>query len=425
MNFLFYYPAQYRGVDTEGNRLRFANCGVFAVLPEVPPVTLCGGLSQAGLPALNDLGSLGIDLTNLPGFMMLGGQRDGGEAQFVDPLRFGTPNMEAGGRPTSASADRCSAPPSVPAFTAELQFTAEGTVEQNVAMADAVLAGAAAALALSPTSAVVVVAFVEDLATGETYGPFEYQPAAAASRRLSTRGLQSPSGVSWRLTVGFSSDAEAAAAQTLLLESTATPSALAAFLAVPGLTPTSAGARPVSLNLLEAKAQPPPARIRTNGWIISGVGIALQLLCTTLIAWRWILRPPKHAAKPLAPAVFVDRSTAEGTSAVAAAPSTAQVCSTTVQPEPTASGERIQVQRFATSSPSAAATAVAPMGMSRELSALLAGFDEAVVTTLAGNDVFTIGDARLLSNEDLKELGFSVGVRNRLLHAIAAVTEAK
>ena len=52
--------------------------------------------------------------------------------------------------------------------------------------------------------------------------------------------------------------------------------------------------------------------------------------------------------------------------------------------------------------------------MDTSLTRLLQGFETSVVSTLAKNDVRTLEDARALSLEQLKELGFSVGMRNRL-----------
>jgi len=57
--------------------------------------------------------------------------------------------------------------------------------------------------------------------------------------------------------------------------------------------------------------------------------------------------------------------------------------------------------------------------MEVELRDLLAGFDPAVVHTLASNDIRSVADAKLLSSDDLKELQFSLGVRNRLLKLFA------
>eukprot|EP00310_Coccolithus_braarudii_P016293 CAMPEP_0183337590 /NCGR_PEP_ID=MMETSP0164_2-20130417/5172_1 /TAXON_ID=221442 /ORGANISM="Coccolithus pelagicus ssp braarudi, Strain PLY182g" /LENGTH=289 /DNA_ID=CAMNT_0025507297 /DNA_START=16 /DNA_END=882 /DNA_ORIENTATION=- len=58
--------------------------------------------------------------------------------------------------------------------------------------------------------------------------------------------------------------------------------------------------------------------------------------------------------------------------------------------------------------------------MEAELRNMLAGFDASVISTLAKNDVRSIDDFKLLSAEDLKELGFTLGVRNRLLEIRAS-----
>jgi len=57
--------------------------------------------------------------------------------------------------------------------------------------------------------------------------------------------------------------------------------------------------------------------------------------------------------------------------------------------------------------------------METELRGLLAGFGAEIVGTLAKNDIRSVEDARLLTSEDLKELGFTLGVRNRLMKVIS------
>ena len=105
MHFLFYYPAQYRGTDREGKPLRFATCGMFALTTALPPLTLCGGLSQTGLPDQLPIGQLPVDPNSLPDFMMAGGQKSTGADLFADPLAFGVANLPSGGTP--GEADRC------------------------------------------------------------------------------------------------------------------------------------------------------------------------------------------------------------------------------------------------------------------------------------------------------------------------------
>ena len=53
------------------------------------------------------------------------------------------------------------------------------------------------------------------------------------------------------------------------------------------------------------------------------------------------------------------------------------------------------------------------------LAALLDGLDAATLGTLARNDIRSIDDLQALSPEDIKELGLSVGHRNRLRRRIA------
>ena len=90
MDFIFYYPAQFRGVDSDGNPQLFAFCG--AMVQEISNnfdvYTLCGGLSQ----------------TN-NGFLLSGGQVNKSNASFADPLNFGITNKNAGG--TAKVADQC------------------------------------------------------------------------------------------------------------------------------------------------------------------------------------------------------------------------------------------------------------------------------------------------------------------------------
>ena len=51
---------------------------------------------------------------------------------------------------------------------------------------------------------------------------------------------------------------------------------------------------------------------------------------------------------------------------------------------------------------------------------LLDGLDASTLNTLARNDIRSIDDLQALSAEDIKELGLSVGHRNRLRRRIAA-----
>jgi hypothetical protein len=60
--------------------------------------------------------------------------------------------------------------------------------------------------------------------------------------------------------------------------------------------------------------------------------------------------------------------------------------------------------------------------MELELKELLTGLDTAVAAKLAENDVRTIEDCKLLTKEDFAELGFSIGVRNKLIRIFASAT---
>ena len=51
---------------------------------------------------------------------------------------------------------------------------------------------------------------------------------------------------------------------------------------------------------------------------------------------------------------------------------------------------------------------------------LLDGLDASTLSTLARNDIRSIDDLQALSADDIKELGLSVGHRNRLRRRIAA-----
>ena len=46
-DFIFYYPAQYRGVDSGGSPERFAMCGISGPIAGAA-ITLCGSLAQSG-----------------------------------------------------------------------------------------------------------------------------------------------------------------------------------------------------------------------------------------------------------------------------------------------------------------------------------------------------------------------------------------
>jgi len=317
MNFLFYYPVQYRGTDSTGRALRFANCGMFALASEIPPLSLCGGLSQTGLPELDDVSALtGLDdlisLNSLPSFFTLGGQNDRGASLYDDPIRFGEANVPVGGSSGVAAAGTCWADDQPPSSARNetsssthdlrLSFSAEGSLDANEAIKEAVLAKLAGGIGISAASTTTLVAYIEDLSTLEKRGPFVY--GSKAARRLA-------SGVRWILTISYISLDDAQQAQQTLLAATETVGGLTAFLAVDGLVPTSSATIQLTTTALADESlrlrDPAEERIRTNGWVISAVGIVLHLLGASLVAWHWILKPatanyPRSAAASIASA---------------------------------------------------------------------------------------------------------------------------
>ena len=58
--------------------------------------------------------------------------------------------------------------------------------------------------------------------------------------------------------------------------------------------------------------------------------------------------------------------------------------------------------------------------MELEFRELLSGVDNSVCAKLAENDIRSLSDAQLLTTADLKELGFSIGVRNKLTNLFKA-----
>lgn len=87
MDFLFYYPAQYRGVDSGGQAQLFAFCGAYAHTSTI--YTLCGGLSQAGTT------------NNSNPYLLTGVQVKRGDAAYADPSNFGNANQNTGGQATA------------------------------------------------------------------------------------------------------------------------------------------------------------------------------------------------------------------------------------------------------------------------------------------------------------------------------------
>merc|ERR1711871_1753899 len=89
MDFLFYYPAQYRGVDTNQNPQLFAFCGAIATNSPDAVHTLCGGLSQAGQTS-----------SGVPNYLLTGVQVKKDDSGYADPLQFGNNNKASGGQST-------------------------------------------------------------------------------------------------------------------------------------------------------------------------------------------------------------------------------------------------------------------------------------------------------------------------------------
>jgi len=85
MDFLFYYPAQYRGIQANGAQVPFAFCGMFVWGQTA--LTVCGGLAQSVGNAI------------IPG-----GQVSKADVNYVDPVTFGTANKNEPGQSKTASA---------------------------------------------------------------------------------------------------------------------------------------------------------------------------------------------------------------------------------------------------------------------------------------------------------------------------------
>ena len=76
VDFIFYFPAQYRGYNSNGEQERLAMCGNYNSKGKA--ATICGSLSQEP-----------------PGsFLLTGGQEDKGDLSFDDPLHFGEVNKQ-------------------------------------------------------------------------------------------------------------------------------------------------------------------------------------------------------------------------------------------------------------------------------------------------------------------------------------------
>jgi len=84
MDFLFYYPAQYRGAK-DGENLPFAFCAQrIERVGWAQQLTACGSLSQEGSWKL-------LGLVDLPNVVLYGGQKTFGDSHYEDPLHFGEP----------------------------------------------------------------------------------------------------------------------------------------------------------------------------------------------------------------------------------------------------------------------------------------------------------------------------------------------
>jgi len=84
MDFLFYYPAQYRGTSQAGKQVPFAFCGMRAMDPGIGSdlaMTVCGGINQQGNAAF-----------------MPQGQVARPDTHYADPLAFGTANLTGAGQ---------------------------------------------------------------------------------------------------------------------------------------------------------------------------------------------------------------------------------------------------------------------------------------------------------------------------------------
>ena len=98
MLFAFYYPAQYRGVDSNDIAEPFAMCGLLGANLGTgdSAQTVCGSFSQAG------------DSEGVPNYMVVGAQVDKTSTPNKnDPLRFGITNLDI---LASTSVDVCRQP---------------------------------------------------------------------------------------------------------------------------------------------------------------------------------------------------------------------------------------------------------------------------------------------------------------------------
>lgn len=127
MDFLWYYPAQFRGTDSNGDAAPFEFCG------------LSGYLGQGNTSYLNTV--CGSTSQTSPNFALAGSyQLDRGNSVETDPLAFGTVNLAALGStavaactndppsPPSAPPSPPSAPPSAPATAGDDSSSSTGII---------------------------------------------------------------------------------------------------------------------------------------------------------------------------------------------------------------------------------------------------------------------------------------------------------
>ena len=99
-DFLYYYPAQFRGTNSNGDAERFSMCGLWtggnkAGHRNGEADTLCGSLSQSG--------TYTYDGQPYPNFVVVGGQVDRGNTRYADPLNFGSKNKAAAASTTKST----------------------------------------------------------------------------------------------------------------------------------------------------------------------------------------------------------------------------------------------------------------------------------------------------------------------------------
>ena len=133
MDFLFYYPAQYRNADSNGNPQLFAFCGNMIENNNI--LTLCGGLSQANTA-----------------FIISSGQVNRNDGGYNDPSNFTISNKGNGGE--SKTSNVCT----IPTTTTSTTTTAAPVVP---------LAKTDASSNITPNMLSIVVAFIASSCTIE------------------------------------------------------------------------------------------------------------------------------------------------------------------------------------------------------------------------------------------------------------------